>query len=190
MCGNELACRLIKSIRDALEEPRTMMFGDMTRSLFSELDCLAKSLKDELELEVDIRHKPKDRKDKNRNWEFLYDVCLFVTKCKDKKEGYFTPKTSIRKVLLVLECEWNSYDKDRLYDFSKLLLARAELRAFVLYENSDDEKFNSILKDMKSLIKDFEQGKKSDRYLICRITSESCQFQFILLDGEGNDITR
>lgn len=174
---NELAHCLIKSVQDAFKNRNlnTMTWGDMTHSLFSKLDCLANDLK------VEVRHKPKDRGD--RNWEFLYDVCFFVTSGKDP-DGYFTPQASIKQVRLVLECEWNSYSKDRLYDFSKLLIAIAELRAFVLYENSD-KRFESILQDMKSLIKDFESGTESHRYLICRITSQFNQFRFVMLDGNG-----
>ncbi len=179
MCGtidrNELASRLIQSVRDAFENRNlsTMTYGEMSCSLFSELDRLAE------DLGVDIR-----RSRTEENWEFLYDVCLLVTGGRDP-EGYFTPETPLRQTLLVLECEWNSKDKDKLYDFSKLLIARSELRSFVFYTNSS-KKFDAIMQDVKTLIAAFKQGAQSDRYLICGLASD--QLRFVLLDGRGNEL--
>ena len=179
MCGtidrNELASRLIQSVRDAFENRNlsTMTYGEMSCSLFSELDRLAE------DLGVDIR-----RSRTEENWEFLYDVCFLVTGGRDP-EGYFTPEIPLRQTLLVLECEWNPKDKDKLYDFSKLLIARSELRSLVFYTNSN-EKFDAIMQDVKALIAAFKQGAQSDRYLICGLASD--QLRFVLLDGRGNEL--
>ena len=148
-----------------------------TLILFSELDCLADRLG------VDIRHKKIE--EKNPNWEFLYDVCFLVTGGKDP-QGYFTPKTPLKQALLVLECEWNQDNKEMLYDFSKLLLARSELRAFVFYTDSS-EKFDSTMRDVKELIVAFE-GAKSDQYLICGVASQCLRFVLVNGNGRGKEL--
>lgn len=186
MCGNidrnELACRLIQSVRGAFEKEkiRKMGWSDMTRSLFSELDCLAECLG------ADVRHKQIE--EENQNWEFLYDVCFFVTGGRDP-QGYFTPKIPLKQILLALECEWNQDNKEMLYDFSKLLIVKAELRSFVFYTDSS-KKFDSTLKDVKALIAAFEQGAKSDRYLICGIGSQCLRFALVNGRGEEQNLDR
>lgn len=184
MCGNidrkELACRLIQSVREAFENKNisTLGWGEMTHILFSELDCLAECLG------VDVRHKQIE--EKNQNWEFLYDVCFFKPRDRNRG-GYFIPKTPLKQALLVLECEWNQDTKEMLYDFSKLLIARAELRSFVFYADSSKD-FDSTMQDVKALIDAFEQGAQSDRYLICGIGSQ--YLRFALVDGRGKEVYR
>ena len=185
MCGtidrNELARRLIQSVRNAFENRNisTMKWGDMTRSLFSELDCLGKDLC------ADVRHQPKGK----LNWEFLYDVC-FLEPGDRNPDGYFIPKTPLKQALIVLECEWNRGDnkQDILYDFSKLLMARAELRSLVFYTTISSKDFDFTMQDVKALIAAFEQGAKSDRYLICGIGSQC--LRFALVDGRGKELYR
>ena len=189
MCGNidrnELACRLIQSVRNAFENRKisTMKWGDMTRSLFSELDRLA------VDLDVDIRRGPKRKGEENLNWEFLYDVCFLVPRDRDKK-GYFTRKTPLKQALIVLECEWNrsNQKRDILYDFSKLLIARAELRCLVFYTTRSSQDFDSTMQDVTALIAAFEQGAEEDRYLICGIGSQC--LRFALVDGRGKELCR
>ena len=181
---NELACRLIQSVQEAFEkEIRDMKFSEMTRRLFSKLDCLGK------ELCADVRHGPKRRREKNLNWEFLYDVCFFKPRDKDE-QGYFIPKTPLKQALIVLECEWNRSNKkqDILYDFSKLLLARAELRVLVFYTTISSKDFDCTMQDVKALIAAFEQGDEEDRYLICGIGSQC--LRFALVDGGGKELYR
>ncbi len=189
MCGNidrnELACRLIQSVRGAFKnrDLNTLGFGDMTRILFSELDCLGK------ELCADVRHGPKGKGEKNLNWEFLYDVCFFKPRDK-RKDGYFTPKTPLKQALIVLECEWNrgNQQKDILYDFSKLLIARAELRCLVFYTTISCKDFDFIMQQVTKLIYAFKQGDEEDRYLICGVSLR--HLRFALVDGEGNVLYR
>ncbi len=184
MCGtidrDELACRLIQSVREAFENKNinTLGWGEMTHILFSKLDCLGEDLC------ADVRHGPKG----NENWEFLYDVCFLVPRDRDE-QGYFTPETPLKQVLLVLECEWNQDNKEMLYDFSKLLLARSELRAFVFYTDSS-EKFGSIMQNVKALIAAFEQGAEENRYLICGIGSQCLRFALVDGRGEVQDLDR
>lgn len=185
MCGNidrnELACRLIQSVREAFENENISALGwrEMTHILFSKLDSLGEDLC------ADVRHGPKG----NKNWEFLYDVCFFVPRNRDP-DDYFIPETPLKQALIVLECEWNRRNKKRdiLYDFSKLLIARAELRVLVFYTTISSKDFNSTMKDVKALIAAFEQGAQCDRYLICGIGSQC--LRFALVDGRGKELYR
>ena len=189
MCGNidrnELARCLIQSVRDAFENRNIsdMGWGEMTRILFSKLDCLGESLC------ADVRHGPKRKGEENLNWEFLYDVCFFKPRDGDE-QGYFTRKTPLKQALIVLECEWNRSNKkqDILYDFSKLLLARAELRVLVFYTTISCKDFDCTMKDVTALIAAFKQGAECDRYLICGIGCR--RLWFALVDGGGKELYR
>ena len=147
-----------------------------THRLFSELDRLAKKL------DVDIRRSQKDQ-----NWEFLYDVCFLGLSDDREKNGYFIPQNPLRKVFLVLECEWNPDNEEILYDFSKLLVARSKLRSLVFYTRSC-EGFESIMRDVKSAINAFEQGAESDRYLIFGFVHQESLPRSVLLDSRGNEL--
>lgn len=193
MCGNidrnELACRLIQSVREAFQGLNTWTDKEKrsnkhwTNRLFSELDRLA------VDLDVDIRHGPKRKGEENLNWEFLYDVCFFKPRDRNR-DGYFIPETPLKQALIVLECEWNRSNKkqDILYDFAKLLLARAELRVLVFYTTISSKDFDCTMQNVKALIAAFEQGDKEDRYLICGIGSQC--LRFALVDGEGKEVYR
>lgn len=185
MCGNidrnELACRLIQSVREAFENEdiRYLRWSKMTHILFSKLDCLGEDLC------ADVRHGPKG----NENWEFLYDVCFLVPRDR-AKQGYFTRETPLKQALIILECEWNrsKQKRDILYDFSKLLIARAELRVLVFYTTISSKDFDSTMQDVTALIDAFEQGDEEDRYLICGIGSRC--LRFALVDGRGKELYR
>ncbi|MDE2831928.1 MAG: hypothetical protein OXN20_17585 [Gemmatimonadota bacterium] len=179
MCNiNVLINGLIQSVRDAFngQNIENMAYREMTDNLFAQLDNLGN------QLGVDVR-----RTVPNQNWEFLYDVCFLVT-CGINPHGYFAPQTPLRKALLVLECEWNSNnnDNDTLYDFTKLLMARSELRTLVFDRNSNNG-FKSIKQDVQLAIAAFEQGAEADRYLICGLVANAL-LRFVLLDGNGNEL--
>ena len=194
MCGNidrnELARRLIQSVRDVFQGLNTWPNEEKNSSkcwttrLFAALDRLAE------DLDVDIRHGPKRKEENNRNWEFLYDVCFFVPRRDEDSDGYFIPETPLKQALIVLECEWSRREKkkDILYDFSKLLIARAELRVLVFWTISRKEDFDSTMQDVKALIDAFEQGDEKDRYLICGIGTRC--LRFALVDGKGKELYR
>ena len=176
---NELARCVIQSVRDAFQGlnnwPDEQINSGLywTIQLFSELDRLAE------ELDVDVRH---DTAKGNPDWgEFLYDVCFLVTAGRHP-QGNFAPQHPLKKVLLVLECEWQRDTENILFDFTKLLTARAELRVFVF--SVDNEKFEPILDAIKAAINAFTQVAKSDRYLICSVSQP---LQFVLLDGRGKE---
>lgn len=188
MCGtsdlHRLDSNLVRSVQAAMQaafknfytwEGEKNSSRHYTKRLFCELRCLAEKRG------VDIRLTWKEP----QNWEFLYDVCFLVTDNIKDQSGYFTSEAPLKRVLFVLECEWNSNNKEILYDFSKLLMARSKLRSLVFYKSSE-EGFKSIIQDIKSAINAFEQGEQSDRYLICGLVPQC--LRFVLLDGEGNEL--
>ncbi len=180
---NKLARCIIQSVRDAFQglnnwpDEQRNSSAYWTTRLFSELDRLAEKLN------VEVRHDPRGG---NPDWgEFLYDVCFLVTDG-ISQDSYFAPETPLKKVLLVLECEWGTGTKNILFDFTKLLIVRAELRVFVF--SVDNERFEPILDDIKAAINAFTQVAKSDRYLICNVSQPLSQpLQFVLLDGRGKE---
>ncbi len=125
MCSYELACRLIQSIQNRFQLS-TWTDEQMSSNSYwtTQLYCALNRLADDLEVEVRHSQIPPHS-------EFLYDVCFLETSGRNS-EGFFTPETSLERVILVLESEWERGSKGILYDFTKLLLARADLRAFVL----------------------------------------------------------
>lgn len=179
---NGLIKSVIKSVQRAFKDLDTWTTEEKNRSepftnrLFFELHRLAEKLG------VDIRM----TYEQPRNWEFLYDVCFLVTTGTFRdRNGYFTSDAPLKRVVLVLECEWNTNSKEILYDFSKLLMARAELRSLVFYQSSLNG-FESIIQNVKAAISAFEHGTQSDRYLICGLVSQD--LHFVLIDGKGKEL--
>ncbi len=183
MCNiNVLINGLIQSVRATFKDQdiQNMTYPEMTDNLFAQLDNLGN------QLGVDVRRTVTP----NQNWEFLYDVCFLVTGG-ISQDGYFAPQTPLRKALIVLECEWKnnktniSHNNDILYDFSKLLMARSELRVLV-FDKSSNNRFRSIKQDVQLAIAAFEQGAEADRYLICGLVANA--LRFVLIDGNGNEL--
>lgn len=121
-----------------------------------------------------------------RNYEFLYDVSFLVTSGSfNERNGYFYSQTPLKRTVLVLECEWSPREEEIIYDFSKLLLARADLRCLIFYRNSQDL-LDSCIYRAKAAIAAFEQSDSSDRYLLCGLYAR--RPTFTLLDGNGQDV--
>lgn len=147
-----------------------------TQRLLSRLPPLAKVFG------LDVRMTSEDP----RNWEFLYDAAFLMTGGSyNDRNGYFAGEAALRRAVLVLECEWSSRHNEILYDFSKLLLARARLRALVCYQSSVEHL--GVLTDLiRMAIRSFIDGHVSDRYLICALAPG--EIRFSLLDGTGNEV--
>lgn len=103
------------------------------------------------------------------NCEFLYDVTWL--------EG--APNDSIRRAELVLESEFGHWD-DVLYDFRKLLLARAEHRIMV-FEMKDHAENEKIVARMAHEISQFEGTRSGDRYMFACWQYANVWFQYELL---------
>jgi hypothetical protein len=148
-----------------------------TARLFPEFRTLAE------ELLYDVRFSCSEP----RNYEFLYDICFLDTsKGFNERNGYFTVTSPLRRSVLVLECEWNPREEEIIYDFSKLLLARADLRCLVFYRNSQSL-LNSCIARAERAIAQYEQGDIKDRYLLVGLYGR--QATFTMLDGNGREIS-
>ena len=66
---------------------------------------------------------------------------------------------------LVLESEWNlNFQDEILWDFQKLLVARADLRMMIFEQNTQQDA-DQCIKRMKDAIKSFTRTQRGDRYL-------------------------
>ncbi|MDI7259815.1 MAG: hypothetical protein QME90_07840 [Thermodesulfobacteriota bacterium] len=70
---------------------------------------------------------------------------------------------------LVMESEWDS--KDILWDFSKLVMARADLRVMVFWEKTK-QRAATTLRGMLNQIRKFRGTMVGDRYLFCYWTDK------------------
>jgi hypothetical protein len=144
-----------------------------TNRLFPRLRDLAR------QLGLDVRMKSENPP----NSQFLYDVSFLVTTgAFNDANGDFVPHATLKRVVLALECEWESNDEGILYDFSKLLVLRNGLRVLVFYRSSED-RFRQVLQRINAALNAFADGSSSDRYLVCALVAGSRRFVF--LDGQG-----
>lgn len=143
--------------------------------LFPELLVLGRKL------ECDVRTTAA----KGQNFEFLYDLVYLATSGFNENNGYFSAEKPLRRAVMVLECEWKPSENEIIYDFSKLLLARADLRCLIFFRNARRQ-VESVISKASAAIAAFEQGQDSDLYLLVGLHGvERC---YALLDGKGQDI--
>jgi hypothetical protein len=114
--------------------------------------------------------------------EFLYDVVFLDTPRSDNPSGYFRPGSHLKRLVIALECEWNTSDDEIVYDFTKLLVARASLRVFVFWQRTPVER-ERIFQSIEAVIHDFEDGARSDTYLVIGIAGAQCAN--VVFDGLG-----
>lgn len=92
---------------------------------------------------------------KAENWEFLCDVVWLETQrgLPRDKNGYFVDGRRIKRCVLACEIEWNGKRdvRDPIYDFSKLLLMKAEYLLFV-GEAVDASTRDWLLREMKAAL--------------------------------------
>lgn len=90
-----------------------------------------------------------------KNWEFLCDVLWLETESGSNrhKDGYFQKGYRIRRCILACEIEWSGSEdmNDRIYDFSKLLLMKAEHLLFVAEADNQATK-TRLLDEMKAAL--------------------------------------
>ena len=148
-----------------------------TNRVFTEFRRLAKKLN------YDVRFSATEP----RNYEFLYDICFLKTSGEfNDRNGYFTTVNPLRRSVLVLECEWSHIEEEVIYDFSKMLLARADLRCLIFYRNSRNL-VASFIDRVKTAIAAYEQSELKDRYFLCGLYERT--IKFALLDGNGGEVT-
>jgi hypothetical protein len=148
-----------------------------THRVFSEFRRLAEKLNYDVRLSAT----------EPRNYEFLYDICFLKTSGEfNDRNGYFTTAKPLQRSVLVLECEWSPIEEEIIYDFSKMLLARADLRCLIFYRNSR-QLVDSFIARVKTSIAAYEQSESRDRYLLCGLYERKTTFT--MLDGNGGEVT-
>ena len=145
-----------------------------TGKLYAAMEALASTLN----LDVRIsRNEP-------RNWQFLYDVAFLETT--DPRlldgSGYFRPEASLKRLVIALESEWSRDSKEIIYDFTKLLVARATLRVLVFCPTTANDA-DAILERVAAAIRDFRDSDPQDVYLVCAITAAAPRC--VLFNGSG-----
>jgi hypothetical protein len=110
-------------------------------------------------------------KKKERWGEWLYDVTWFKNDKKDKFIAYFP---------LVLECEWGD-EKEVIYDFQKLLLARSRHRVIIFGEERKKSNAQEIIEKLKEEVRRFTASQSGDRYFFAGWDYNTDKFEFDLL---------
>jgi hypothetical protein len=74
-----------------------------------------------------------------------------------------------------------------VYDFYKLLVARALLR-FLAFCKKQTKSVLSVVDQLRAAIKGYSDGEKSDRYLVAAFDAQLEKLTFYLLDRNGRDV--
>ncbi|MEQ8354156.1 MAG: hypothetical protein RH942_01350 [Kiloniellaceae bacterium] len=133
--------------------------GEWTRRIKEELGALGKS---KGYYTYGLKNSPLHCDD----GEFMFDLCWL---------DYGKEDTWLKKVPLVMECEWLGPD-DVDDDFLKLLIARADLRVMIFSASTGDE-FRATVERLRRWIVEFEDGNSSDRFLLCGWCSDGRKFE-------------
>ena len=101
----------------------------------------------------------------------LYDMVWFTP----MKLPYLSVENIIfDKVHLVLECEWKRDIGDIMYDFQKLVQARADHRVMIFESYETDSTINNMIQYVESS----PLSVNGDRYLIAALRAEDWTFNF------------
>lgn len=94
--------------------------------------------------------------------EWLYDVSMMR----------YSAENGIEELALALESEWQQSDWEIANDFSKLVVSRADARAFIC-PAKNPERAKQVFDKLQHLAKQFPSSVSGDQYLIsCWIESE------------------
>lgn len=135
---------------------------------------------------IELRFTDKVNEQKT-NWEFLYDFIFLYTGKNSIGDGYFKDKNIIQKVVAAVESEFNANANEILYDFAKLLIAKADLRVMVFYNRSNSES-QTVIDEMVRRVATFQQSDKKDLYLLCWFDHDLLNFRYCLIDGTGETV--
>jgi hypothetical protein len=136
----------------------------------------------------DVRCSDGDRSNPGMS-SFLYDICWLDTgRNQFRNTGYFREDSPLKRLILVGEHEWNYSTDEIVYDFSKLLVARAALRFMAFYKKRTQDLI-LIVEQLRAAIRSYSDGSETDRYLIAAFGKQLDGFSFYLLDGRGRDVT-
>jgi hypothetical protein len=142
---NEIEQRVIAALNCVADELRGKNAGDKTWT--SELNQQL------------IKHEPPGYRTCVKGWtdaEYLYDMIWMKT----------GPENNCQDIGVVLECEWGM-DRNGMYrvmyDFQKLLIARADTRVMIFQGNPECQ--TQTIAKMKRQISEFSKTEADDRYL-------------------------
>ena len=100
--------------------------------------------------------------------EWLFDIIWLVF---DRKR-YIT-----EDVVLVLECEWNTSQREIDDDFQKLILARADLRCLIFRAPSEPGA-EAEIERLTDQVTQFRKSIEGDNYLFCAWLEDEERFHF------------
>ena len=102
-----------------------------------------------------------------------YDVCTSSVTRADSGEWLFDQvwldwipdPRQLKRIGLVVECEWSMTCEAIFYDFEKLLVARADVR-LMIFQARNAERVKQIFSRMKEEARDFFQSQSGDCYML------------------------
>jgi len=143
---------MIKEIKDTLDNTARMLYKDSKTDYKSWTRAIKTNLLNLAHQTFDYYYYAGTDNDYDITTnEWLYDMVWY--------EAYDNKK--IKRIRLVLECEWSTNFKEIEYDFQKILLAKSDLRVMI-FQSLDAE---SITKSLINMIEQFKQATKGDEYL-------------------------
>lgn len=98
--------------------------------------------------------------------EWLYDLTWL---------NYSREERVLKRAVVVLESEWSRDEKQVVWDFHKLLLARVDLRVMV-FQARNDESCSKVITRLVGLVARHEQSQPGDRYLLSGWRRDSRSF--------------
>lgn len=107
--------------------------------------------------------------------EWLWDIAIYESNC---------PRGStVGKMQLILESEYNSHPARILEDIQKLFVGRALIRCYIFFSGDLDHR-NQLFKYIGDLISSNPNVEDSDEYLIAGWSSDHQGFEYRLLKKE------
>lgn len=120
---------------------------------------------------------------------YNYGVSAFGVEKADEGEWLFdlvwadgndNPSWQFFEMPLAMECEWSTTKGDIIYDFEKLLVAKARHKLMVFQQKSQDD-INSIIASLKDIIKHFKMTYPGERYLLAGYSASNHKFSYELI---------
>jgi len=145
-----------KAIVDCLKAIDPKLKGDYSNSNWTEqIKIEIGTLGRNLGFEVST-HGSHEEHGFERGW--LYDMIWYKT----------NEQQRLDQIALVMESEWKNNINDIIYDFEKLMVARAEHRVMIF--NTTDAKINNYFNELIKIIDSSKLSQQDDRYLLLAIS--------------------
>lgn len=109
--------------------------------------------------------------------EWQFDLCWLA------RAGEGRGADPLRRIVLAVESEWGDWG-DVEDDFEKLMAARADLR-LMIFQEASEVRCEALARRLADLVRAFEQGHPSDRYLLAAYDNSADTFLRFDLSGDG-----